>query len=43
MNLRPETSELIQQLEDKFDAIAQRSADNILSNDNAREIHKEDY
>ena len=29
--------------EDKFDAIAQRSADNILSNDNAREIHKEDY
>lgn len=29
--------------EDKFDAIAQRSADNVLSNDNAREIHKEDY
>lgn len=29
--------------EDKFEAIAQRSADNVLSNDNAREIHKEDY
>ena len=29
--------------EDKFDAIAQRSADNVLSKDNARTITKEDF
>lgn len=39
----PKIKEIKGITEDKFDAIAQRSADNVLSNDNAREIHKEDY
>ena len=39
----PKIKEIKGITEDKFDAIAQRSADNVLSNDNAREIHKEGY
>ena len=29
--------------EERFEAIAERSANNVLSNDNARKITKEDY
>ena len=36
----PKIKEIKGITEDKFDAIAQRSADNVLSNDNAREMHK---
>lgn len=39
----PKIKEIKGITEDKFEQLLQRSADNVLSNDNAREIHKEDY